>query len=43
MVEVTVRVEYKGKNYITNVITEKGTSTRKIMCIALDQIRKQWD
>jgi hypothetical protein len=42
MVEVTVKVNYKGKIYQTNVIVTKDTSEEKIMQIAENQIEKQW-
>ncbi|MEH7386079.1 BA3454 family stress response protein [Bacillus sp. JJ1521] len=42
MVEVTLTLEYKGKNYRTNVIVKRGTPQSDIYCIAQEQIMKQW-
>lgn len=42
MLEVTVNLKYKGKNYQTNVIVKKGTSQKQILCMAQEQIKKQW-
>jgi hypothetical protein len=42
MIEVTVRLNYKGKNYITNVIVKKDTPEQHIFHIAQEQIKKQW-
>lgn len=42
MVEVTLTLEYKGKNYRTNVIVKKDTPQNEINCIAHEQIMKQW-
>ena len=42
MVEVTVTLNYKGKNYQTNVIVKKDTHELQILRIAEEQIRKQW-
>ncbi|MBV7509130.1 BA3454 family stress response protein [Bacillus sp. sid0103] len=41
MVEVTVKLNYNGKNYLTNVIVHKNTPKKQIMCIATEQIKKQ--
>lgn len=42
MVEVILTLEYKGKNYQTNVIVNKGTPQNQIFRIAEEQIKKQW-
>lgn len=42
MLEVTLELKYKGKNYITNVIVKKNTSKKQILQIAQEQIKKQW-
>ncbi|MDQ0971351.1 hypothetical protein QFZ31_001229 [Neobacillus niacini] len=42
MIEVTVKLNYKGKNYLTNVIVNKGTPQQQIFQIAHEQIKKQW-
>jgi len=42
MVEVTVTVNYRGKNYQTNVIVQKGVSHKQILRLARNQVRKQW-
>lgn len=42
MVEVTLTIEHKGKNYQTNVIVRKDTPQNQIFRIAEEQIKKQW-
>jgi hypothetical protein len=42
MVEVTVKLHYKGRNYQTNVIVKKDTPESQILRIAQKQIEKQW-
>lgn len=42
MVEMTVKLSYNGRNYLTNVIVEKGTSKEQILCMTQEQIKKQW-
>jgi hypothetical protein len=42
MIEVVVTVNYKGINYQTNVLAEKGMNCKKIMHIAHEQVVKQW-
>jgi len=42
MLEVTVKLKYKGKNYQTNVIVNKDTPKKQILRIAKEQIKKQW-
>jgi len=43
MIEVFVKVNYKDRNYHTNVIVEKEISWDKIKRIAEEQVKKQWD
>ncbi|MFJ5758926.1 BA3454 family stress response protein [Neobacillus sp. NPDC093182] len=42
MIEVTVKLNYEGKNYQTNVIVRKDTPDNQILQIAREQVRKQW-
>ncbi|MEH7335249.1 BA3454 family stress response protein [Neobacillus drentensis] len=42
MVEVTVKLQLRGKNYLTNVIVKKDTPEEQILRIAQKQIEKQW-
>ena len=42
MIEVTVKLNIKGKNYLTNVIVKKHTPEKQILQIAQKQIKKQW-
>ncbi|WP_285768604.1 BA3454 family stress response protein [Peribacillus sp. SI8-4] len=42
MVKVTVKVDYKGKSYQTNVLTEPNANQAQILQKALDQVQKQW-
>jgi hypothetical protein len=42
MMEVTVKLNYRGKYYQTNVIVNKQTPERQILCMAKEQITKQW-
>jgi hypothetical protein len=42
MVEVTVKLQLKGKNYLTNVIVKNDTPEEQILRIAQEQIEKQW-
>ncbi|RHW42056.1 BA3454 family stress response protein [Neobacillus notoginsengisoli] len=42
MVQVNVKVEYLGKNYMTNVITTPQASDEEIQRQALEQVMKQW-
>jgi hypothetical protein len=37
-----VAINYEEKNYQTNVIVKKDTSEKQILCIAQEQIKKQW-
>lgn len=43
MIEVFVTVNYKDRNYHTNVIAEKDMTWEKIKRIAEDQVKKQWE
>lgn len=43
MVEVTVVVNYLGKNFQTNVITNKFNTQEEIMRLAKEQVIKQWN
>jgi hypothetical protein len=42
MVQVNVTVEYEGRNYLTNVLTNPHASEKEIMELALEQVKKQW-
>lgn len=42
MREITVTVDYKGKNYLTNVIAHRDTSEEEVMKLAREQVLKQW-
>ncbi|NHM32506.1 BA3454 family stress response protein [Neobacillus terrae] len=42
MVEVIVTVNYKNKNYQTNVIVNKEMSWEKIRLLAEEQVARQW-
>ena len=42
MVEVTVTVEYKGKNYQTNVLVNRSAMEEEIFTAALNQVKEQW-
>ncbi|NRD79998.1 BA3454 family stress response protein [Bacillus sp. BRMEA1] len=43
MIEVFVTVQYKDRNYQTNVIVKKDTTWEKIKQLAEDQVKKQWE
>jgi hypothetical protein len=43
MIEVFVTVNYKDRNYQTNVIVKKETTWEKIKRLAEDQVQKQWN
>ncbi|MCM3236505.1 BA3454 family stress response protein [Heyndrickxia oleronia] len=43
MIEVCVTVNYKNKNYQTNVIVSKDTIWEKIRQLAEEQVKKQWN
>jgi hypothetical protein len=42
MKEVFVTVNYKDKNYVTNVIVSKETNNEHIQRLAEEQVLKQW-
>ncbi len=42
MIKVTVTINYQGKNYVTNVITNKEANEDTIRQLALEQVKKQW-
>ncbi|RSD28668.1 BA3454 family stress response protein [Mesobacillus subterraneus] len=42
MMEVFLTIAYKGKNYHTNVIVDKGISWEEIHRVAEAQVEKQW-
>jgi hypothetical protein len=42
MFEVMITVNYRGKNYQTNVLANKRMTCEKIMEIARQQVIKQW-
>jgi hypothetical protein len=42
VIEVTVKLNFKGKNYQTNVIARKDTPEKQILQIAWEQVEKQW-
>lgn len=42
MIEITVKLNYKGKNFLTNVIVNKGTPEEQILLMAREQVIKQW-
>lgn len=42
MIKVTVTINYLGKNYVTNVITNKEANEDTIHQLALEQVKKQW-
>ena len=43
IVQVNVTVNFRGKNYLTNVITTNKTSKEEILRLASEQVQKQWD
>lgn len=42
MREITVTVDVKGKNYLTNVIADRETSEEEILKMARKQVQEQW-
>jgi hypothetical protein len=42
MREITVTVDLKGKNYLTNVIADRETSEEEILEMARKQVQEQW-
>ncbi|UZJ80979.1 BA3454 family stress response protein [Fictibacillus sp. KU28468] len=43
MIELFVTVNYKDKNYQTNVIVSKELAWEKIEQLAEEQVKRQWD
>ncbi|MDP4105386.1 MAG: BA3454 family stress response protein [Bacillota bacterium] len=43
MVQVNVTVNFKGRNYLTNVIITNNTSEEEILRLASEQVQKQWN
>ncbi|GIN88781.1 hypothetical protein J6TS2_51670 [Heyndrickxia sporothermodurans] len=43
MIEVIVTVNFKNRNYQTNVIVSKDTIWAKIRQLAEEQVKKQWN
>ncbi|RFU70577.1 BA3454 family stress response protein [Peribacillus saganii] len=43
MIEVFFTVNFKNKNYQTNVIVNKEMTWEKIKQLAEEQVKKQWD
>lgn len=42
MVKFTVKVDYKGKSYQTNVLADPNANQEEIFQTALHQVKKQW-
>ena len=42
MMNVTVVVDFMGRHYTTNVLTQRDTDESAIMQMAYEQVRKQW-
>ncbi|WP_251555175.1 BA3454 family stress response protein [Neobacillus muris] len=42
MVQVEVMIQFEGKMYLTNVITESCTPDEEIQRMAYEQVQKQW-
>ncbi len=42
MVQVEVTVNFEGRSYLTNVITNRETSDDEIFRLAYEQVLKQW-
>jgi hypothetical protein len=42
MIEVTVTVNYKNRNYKTNVLANKDMTMEQINVLAKEQVIKQW-
>ncbi|OIK10963.1 molecular chaperone [Bacillus sp. MUM 116] len=43
MLQINVMVTYQGKNYLTNVITNRNTSDEEIFRLAYEQVQKQYE
>ncbi|ALC80544.1 MULTISPECIES: BA3454 family stress response protein [Bacillus] len=42
MVEITVLVNFQGRNYQTNVIVDRKIAKEEILRLAQEQVEKQW-
>jgi hypothetical protein len=42
MMQINVTVNYKGKNYLTNVLANRNTPDEEILRLAFEQVKKQW-
>jgi hypothetical protein len=42
MVEITVTVNYSGKDYQTNVIVDGRAKKEEVLRLAREQVRRQW-
>ncbi|MFP5108060.1 BA3454 family stress response protein [Neobacillus sp. C211] len=42
IIEVTVKLNFKGRNYQTNIIARKDTPETQILQMAWEQVVKQW-
>lgn len=42
MIKVTVTINYLGKNYVTNVLTNKEEKEDVIRKVAFEQVKNQW-
>jgi hypothetical protein len=42
MIEVTVTVNYKDRNYKTNVLANKDMTMEEIKVLAKEQVVRQW-
>ncbi|WP_462411825.1 BA3454 family stress response protein [Neobacillus sp. Marseille-QA0830] len=42
MVQIEVMIQFEGKVYLTNVITDGNTSDEEIQRLAYEQVQKQW-
>lgn len=42
MVKVTVKVDYEGKSYQTNVLADRNADQEEIFQQALHQVQQQW-
>jgi len=43
MIEVFITVNYKNRNYQTNVIVKKEMALESVKRIAEEQVKKQWN
>jgi hypothetical protein len=42
MLQINVTVNFKGKNYLTNVLAHRNTTDEEILRLAFEQVQKQW-